>query len=207
MFLQQNDHILFYGDSITDWGRTGNNPNDGMGVGFPYLCSAHLQERFPRMGLKFTNQGISGNRICDLESRLANDVLPAKPTVVSLLIGVNDTWHQFSHGKPSPLPEFAVSYRRVLDSLKAAHARLVIMEPFLLHTTPNLAIMRDDLNQRITIVRDLARQLAALYIPLDGMFQAAATTTPMQYWASDGIHPTPAGRALIANAWIDAVTK
>jgi lysophospholipase L1-like esterase len=207
MFLQQNDHVLFYGDSITDWGRTGNNPNEGMGVGYPYLCAAHLLARFPAMGLKFTNQGISGNRICDLQSRLASDVLPAKPTVVSILIGVNDTWHQAKHGKPSPLPQFAASYARALDNLQAANARPIIMEPFMLPTEPDRVAMRDDLNQRITIARDLARQFGALYLPLDGMFHAASTTTPMQYWASDGIHPTLAGHALIANAWVAAVTQ
>jgi lysophospholipase L1-like esterase len=159
------------------------------------------------MGLKFTNQGISGNRICDLESRLPNDVLPAKPTVVSILIGVNDTWHQAKHGKPSPLPEFAASYARVLDSLKAAHVRPIIMEPFMLPTEPDRVAMRENLNQRITIARDLARRSGALYLPLDGMFHAASTTTPMEYWANDGIHPTSAGHALIANAWVAAVAE
>ena len=55
MFLKQNDLVLFYGDSITDWGRTGKNPNDGMGVGYAYLCTAALMGRFPNLGLKFTN--------------------------------------------------------------------------------------------------------------------------------------------------------
>jgi lysophospholipase L1-like esterase len=207
VLLEQNDHVLFYGDSITDCGRTGNNSNDGMGVGYPYLCAAALLARFPRLGLKFTNQGISGNRICDLESRLAKDVLSAKPTVVSILIGVNDTWHQHSHGVASPLPEFAACYARVLEGLRAIHARLLIMEPFMLPTEADRVVMREDLDRRITIVRDLARQFGTLYLPLDGMFHAASTTTPMTYWASDGVHPTAAGHALIAKAFIDAVTQ
>ena len=46
-------------------------------------------------GISFLNKGISGNRIVDLYARIKSDVINLKPDVISVLIGVNDTWHEF----------------------------------------------------------------------------------------------------------------
>jgi lysophospholipase L1-like esterase len=54
-------------------------------------------------------------------------------------------------------------------------------------------------------VRRLARAVDAPLIPLDGLFAQAATRREPAYWAEDGVHPTPAGHALIARAWLRAV--
>ena len=48
MLLQPNDHILFYGDSITDSGRREkSNNNSGLGVGYSALIAATLGEDSP----------------------------------------------------------------------------------------------------------------------------------------------------------------
>lgn len=45
-----------------------------------------------------------------------------------------------------------------------------------------------------------ARLLAA-----DGMFAELAATTGPEYWSEDGVHPTPAGHAALAAAWLRLV--
>lgn len=208
MLLQPGDHILFYGDSITDAGRTAaQNNNGGLGVGYAALCAAHLAARFPEWDLAFTNRGISGNRVYDLEARLENDVLALRPTLVSILIGINDTWRRYDSGVPSPVDKFRDCYRRVLQTIgERCGARLIICEPFLLPVPDDRRAWREDLDPRITACRDLAREFKALYLPLDGIFAAATCRQSLDYWLPDGVHPSLAGHALIADHWIRAAT-
>jgi acyl-CoA thioesterase-1 len=42
-------------------------------------------------------------------------------------------------------------------------------------------------------------------VPADGLFAAAAVRTTPEAWAFDGVHPTPAGHGLLAEAWLRAV--
>ncbi|MFJ5228189.1 hypothetical protein [Streptomyces sp. NPDC088400] len=37
------------------------------------------------------------------------------------------------------------------------------------------------------------------------MFAELAATTGPEYWAADGVHPTPAGHAALAAAWLRLV--
>ncbi len=64
---------------------------------------------------------------------------------------------------------------------------------------------REDLDPKIAIVRKLAREYGALYVPFDGLFAQAATQREPAFWASDGVHPTAAGHALMAQTWLRAV--
>ena len=42
----------------------------------------------------------------------------------------------------------------------------------------------------------------AIWVPFQEMFdQAVAAGTEPAYWAGDGVHPTHAGHALMAEAW------
>ena len=206
MLLQPNDHVLFYGDSITDCGRN-SGVNGGLGAGYAALCAAQLLARYPEWNLTITNRGISGNRVYDLESRLENDVVALNPTLVSIMIGINDTWRRYDSGTLSPIAEFQSCYRRILISLtETLGARAIICEPFLLPIPEDRRAWREDLDPRITACRDLAREFGLPFVPLDGLFAAASTRAPLEYWLPDGVHPSLAGHALIAEHWIRTVT-
>lgn len=209
MILQAQQHILFYGDSITDAGRNAaQNNNGGLGAGYAALVAAQLQARFPELNLRFTNRGISGNRIYDLENRLQDDVIAQQPTLVSILIGINDTWRRYDSNTPSPIDEFEASYRRIAQRLhESGTSRLVICEPFLLPIPDDRIAWREDLDPRIGACRRIAREFNTLYLPLDGLFAAAACRQSLAYWLPDGVHPSLAGHALIADAWIKLVTN
>lgn len=205
--IAPHDTIVFYGDSITDGGRDRADPAD-LGRGYVLLVAAHLRARVASPALRVANRGISGDRICDLEARFAREVAPLAPTVLSILIGINDTWHQFQHGKPSPHPEFRAAYRRLLEAARAAgNPRLIILEPFLLPVPEERREWRADLDARIAAIRDLAAAFGATYVPLDGLFAAAACRAPADYWLPDGVHPSPAGHAVIAEAWLAAAGR
>lgn len=208
MLLKPNDHVLFYGDSITDCGRRNERPysNYGMGQGYAALVWGRLAAAYPEMNLRCTNRGVSGDRIPDLLRRFDADVLAEKPHVVSILIGVNDTWRAFDSNDPSPIPRFQADYRKLLRQIvDTLAARLVILEPFLMDLGERCRQMRADLNPRIDSIRELAREFGATYVPLDGLFAAACCRAPAPVWTDDGVHPLPPGHSLIAEAWIKAV--
>ncbi len=207
MLLQPNDHVLFYGDSITDAGRNRDASGvAGLGQGYAMLIASQLLAQLPEWNLQFSNKGISGNRIYDLEERLESDVLALNPTLVSILIGINDTWRRYDSNVVSKIDEFKASYHRVLTELRDRDVRLLILEPFLLPIPEDRIAWREDLDPRITACRELAREFGATYVPLDGMFAAAATRQSLEYWLPDGVHPSLAGHAFIADHWLRAVT-
>src|SRR5437773_2352600 len=50
-------------------------------------------------------------------------------------------------------------------------------------------------------VPDLAARWGAAIVPLQRVFNDLARRSTPQYWAADGVHPTPAGHAAIAEQW------
>lgn len=208
MLLQPNDHIVFYGDSITDAGRDRQaEPGDskGWGFGYAHYIAAQLSSQLPEYELRFSNRGISGNRVYDLEARLEADVLALEPDLVSILIGINDVWRRFDSNTASPIADFTASYRRILERLMDAGPAVVLLEPFLLPVPEDRRAWREDLNPKIEAVRDLAREFSLPLVPLDGLFAQASAKRESAFWLPDGVHPSPAGHVLIGSAWMDAV--
>ncbi|PQV64111.1 Lysophospholipase L1 [Abditibacterium utsteinense] len=206
--ISPNDHVLFFGDSITDAGRNraaAPGESDGWGNGYVYQLAARLGSDLADYELCFSNQGIGGNRITDLEGRLQSDVLTHQPNLVSILVGINDVWRRYDSGQVSEIEPFAASYRRILEKLSTSQIEIVILEPFLLPVPADRRAWREDLNPKIDVIRDLAREFGATYVPLDGIFAAASMRREAQFWLPDGVHPSPAGHALIAESWLSAV--
>jgi lysophospholipase L1-like esterase len=203
MLINANERILFTGDSITDAGRVRENA-EHLGFGYAAITAAHLQARLASPELKIFNRGNSGNRVCDLLKRIEPDLLALQPTVVSILIGINDTWRRYDSNDPTEAAAFERDYRTVLEKI-AGHlkARVVLLEPFVLHVPEDRYTWREDLNPKIDVVRKLAVEFGAELLPLDGLFAQAATQAPATYWAHDGVHPSAAGHALIAETWLE----
>ena len=61
-----------------------------------------------------------------------------------------------------------------------------------------------EMDQRRAIVKELAKEFDALFIPTQSLLDAALKKAPSSYWLRDGVHPTSAGHQLIADAWIKA---
>ncbi|MCG3149742.1 MAG: Acetylxylan esterase [Verrucomicrobiae bacterium] len=208
--IKPNDIILFQGDSITDAGREreATGANAGLGRGYAFLTAAALLADRPADKLQFLNRGISGNRIVDLYARIKADVINLKPAVLSVLIGVNDTWHEFGSKNGVAVPKYERVYTDFLNEVKAAlpDISLVLCEPFVLpcgHVTKDWIV---EMDQRRAVVKKLSQQFNTVFVPFQAMFDAAQKQAPPEYWTGDGVHPTAAGHYRMAQAWIQAVT-
>lgn len=205
--IEDNAVVLFQGDSITDWGRNYSD-SGSLGNGYPLLVAAEFGRQYPEKQVTFLNRGIGGNRVVDLERRWQEDCLDLKPDWVSIYIGINDTWRRYDSGDPTSVEAFYERYRKlIVRTREELDARLVLVEPFVLPVPGDRKGWREDLDPKIQAVRELAREFSAAYVPLDGLFAAASSRVDPAYWAGDGVHPSPAGHALIAKAWLDAVSK
>ena len=207
--IHANDVVLFQGDSITDAGRDRNQAgsNAGLGTGYALFIAAQLRAERPSAGLRFFNRGISGNRIVDLYARIKSDAINLKPNLLSVLIGVNDTWHEFGGQNGVAVPKFERIYRDFLTEVQAAlpTIKFVLCEPFVL---PCGVVTKDwiaEMDQRRIVVKKLAGEFNAKFVPFQTMFDNAMKQAPPDYWAGDGVHPSAAGHMRMAQTWLKEV--
>jgi lysophospholipase L1-like esterase len=88
---------------------------------------------------------------------------------------------------------------------KLPKARLILLEPFLLavgRIAGSWNRYSAELAVRQKIVRGIASDFNAEYIPCQRAFENALHEAPADYWIWDGIHPTPAGHELLAREWL-----
>ncbi len=205
LLIKPNSLVLFQGDSITMAGRNADQPAD-LGRGYAFMAASWFGSLFPEHGVHFVNRGISGNRVKDLEARWEADCLQLKPNVVTIMIGINDCWRRYDRNDPTSVEAYEAGYRRLLNQVRErTQAELILMEPFVLPHPEDREEWREDLDPKIQSVRRLAREFNTYLVPLDGLFAEASSRVAPSYWAGDGVHPTPAGHALIARAWLRTV--
>jgi acyl-CoA thioesterase-1 len=191
-FLGPRQTIVFAGDSVTDCGR--RDDPAGLGDGYVQALYDDLGAFRPRI----VNTGISGNRAVDLVARWHDDVLTHEPDLVSVLIGINDTWRRYDKDDPTSTEDFEASYRELLEPVTA---ELVLVEPFLLAVKAEQRAWREDLDPKIEVVRRLAKEYDAILVPADVEFNRQALTVGATTLADDGVHPTAAGHRLLADLW------
>lgn len=209
--------ILFQGDSITDVGRARDN-DANVGRGYPHLLKAELYLREPQ---KYTviNKGISGNRIVDVYARIKADIINQAPDFMSLLIGVNDVWHEFSYKNGVDEAKFEKIYSMLIEEVKEAlpNIKILIMEPFALPATATMgelpdgsdkyAAFRQETEKRAAAAKRVAEKYSLEFLPLQKLLDDAAAKTAPEYWLGDGVHPTEAGHAMIAKEWLKAFDR
>lgn len=211
--LNNNDVVLFQGDSITDWGRDHNKsiPNDTatLGSGYVLLTAGHLLLKNPEKGLQIYNKGVSGNKVYQLAERWDTDCLAIKPNVLSVHIGVNDFWHTLTYGYTGTIDTYITDYHKLLDRTKQAlpEVKLVICEPF---AVKGVKFADDKWYPTFDLFRKAARDIAAEYdaafVPFQSVFDKALESAPGSYWTLDGVHPAIPGEALMAQAWMKAIS-
>ncbi|MBQ4604488.1 MAG: SGNH/GDSL hydrolase family protein [Clostridia bacterium] len=196
--------ILFQGDSITDAGRDRSDYHN-LGEGYPFYAAQYIKEDNPDIDFEFINLGISGDQTKDLVKRLQRDFIDIQPDIVSILIGVNDTWHRALLRKWLGNDVFEANYRKILTAIKEkTNAKILMLEPFLLYA-PDKEYFRTDLNPKIDIIRKLAKEFADFYIPLDGLFASASIGVEDLHWSEDGVHPNANGAEYIGELYASAI--
>lgn len=204
--LKPGSTVMFTGDSITDCHRM-DIDEQPLGFGYPLRVAGQWGLSHPDRPVRWLNSGIAGNRVLDLESRWQRDVLDAGADVVSVLVGVNDaSLHRHVAGlQEIPAEQFRDVYDRLLAPLANRGTALILIEPFLLPVSAEQRGWRQDLEEKIEVVRDLAKVYQAELLEADEMFTELAATTGPEYWAPDGVHPGPAGHEALAAAWLRLV--
>ena len=199
--------VMFQGDSITDVGRnTDRGSLASIGQGYALISSAYLSVKYPGE-FEFVNRGISGSRIVDLYAHLKGDGWNDNPAVLSILIGVNDVWHELDWNNGVNPRRFRNIYRMIMEDtlIESPNTKLLIMEPFVLKGTANEAKwdrFEPMVYENAAIVKEVAAEFGQVFLQLQNVFDKACEKAPASYWLGDGVHPTPAGHQLIANEWI-----
>lgn len=199
--------ILFQGDSITDVDRSYNS-DENMGHGYATLTAAQLG--YEEAGkVEFFNRGVSGNRIVDVYARIKRDIINLKPDVMSILIGVNDVWHEVDIQNGVDAEKYYKIYSMLVEEIKAAlpDIKIMILEPFVencVATAEKYDYFRTEVEKRAEKAKLIAAKYNLKFVPLQNKFDVALQKAPVEFWTRDGVHPTTAGHQIITNEWIKA---
>ena len=200
--------ILFQGDSITDAGRDWGNDAQ-LGRGYAHLVEASLGFEEPNQHT-FVNKGISGNRIVDLYARIKRDIINYQPDVMSILIGVNDVWHEIGDNPNGvDADKFFKIYSMLIEEIKEAlpNIKIMILEPFVLEagaTENHWEYFKTETAKRAEMAKKIAEKFNLPFIELQAGFDELAKKAPNNYWLGDGVHPTAKGHEFIKNEWLKA---
>ena len=203
--------ILFQGDSVTDAQRNRETPNGygpDMGSGYVALTAGRLLADYVDRDFCCINRGISGNRIVDLYARWKIDALNLNPDLISILIGVNDTWHEIKRKNGVELDRYEQIYRMLLQWTKEElpHVKLVLCEPFCLESEMVNSRWSYEIAQRSEIVQKLAKEFDATFVPLQqALSDAARRAGDNLKILRDGVHPALAGAQIISDQWLKTV--
>ena len=205
--------ILFQGDSITDCGRK-REDIVSTGMGYMHMVKGQLGCEYPG-AYEFINKGISGNRIVDVYARIKADIINLKPDFMSILIGVNDVWHELG-GKNNGVSadKFEIIYDMMISEIMEAlpNIKIMIMEPFVLEGAATAATdeeperwsyFKTEVPLRADAAKRIAKKYNLPYIALQDKFDEACKQAPASYWLKDGVHPTAMGHWIIKSQWIE----
>ena len=205
--------VLFFGDSITDCGRN-RNWDVETGNGYVTLIKADLSYEFPNQ-FEFINRGISGNRIVDLLARVKSDCINLCPDYISILIGVNDVWHEIESNNGVDSDDFEIIYDLLIRRIKTdlPNAGILLIEPFVFTGSatcntedyPNhFETFKNGVEKNVIITGKIASKYNLPLIKLQEQFNKLLNKAPSDVWLMDGVHPTAAGHRMIANEWINS---
>ena len=201
--------VLFQGDSITDAQRVRDTTAIGgyMGCGYPTLVAGKLAYENPGK-YEFFNRGISGNRIVDLYARIKCDLINLKPDVMSILIGVNDVWHEFNHENGVETDRFEKIYNILIEDVKAAlpGIKIMLLEPFVLPGGANEGRYEEfytGVREKAEAVKRVAEKNGLVFVPLQEKMEKLAAVAGPDKVLADGVHPLAAGHELIKRAWFE----
>lgn len=190
--------MLFQGDSITDSNRDRKRYYD-LGHGYVRMLDEKLKE------VIVLNRGVSGNRTCDLLDRWEEDTIKLEPDFLSILIGVNEVWHRYKHGKVLTPQEYKLNYIKLLEEVKTKlpKTKILLIEPFVYPIGEYDPKWQKDLDEERMIVRELASKYADYFIPMQDILDEYEKKYKMEEILGDGVHPTELGHKLIAESIIE----
>jgi lysophospholipase L1-like esterase len=205
--LQAGDRVVFYGDSITDQRL------------YTLYVETYVLTRFPKLDASFVHSGWGGDRVSGggggaIDARLERDVIPYQPTVMTIMLGMNDGGYRaFDEGI---FAKYTQGYQHIVESVQKAfpqiHFTLIQPSPFDDVTRPpnfeggyNAVLIRYG-----EWVKDYAQRVGAtvadLNTPVVAVLEKAKAADPKlaQRILPDRVHPGPDGHLIMAEAILKA---
>ena len=200
--------LLFQGDSITDADRC-RESDEYMGSGYASMTAGKIGMNYPGQ-YRILNRGISGNRSCDLYARVKADIINLKPDILTILIGVNDTWHELAHNNGVSVERYEDLLNMLICDVKKAlpNIKIVLLEPFVMlgsGTGNYYEAFAEDVKKRQHVCEKVAQKHGLPYVLLQKKLEDLAARCSSEYVLYDGVHPTFAGHAVISEALYEAL--
>jgi endoglucanase len=194
--FQDGDRVCFVGDSIT---------HGGAYHSYVYL---YYLTRFPDREIRIFNKGIGGDRARHVLNRFDTDISPAKPTVSTLMLGMNDVGRDlYQAGKENPakkqehLDTYFTDMAELIERFEAIGSEVIFISPTIYDETAELdrAIAvgaNDALGKCAAFVRETASKKGKGYVDFyDAMLSINAELQPKDPSATvigpDRVHPRP----------------
>jgi beta-1,2-mannosidase len=121
-YLHNGDTVVFYGDSITEQNY------------YNQYVELYAATRFPWMRVHFYGAGVGGDRVTGggggpIDQRLARDVFSEKPTVVTVMLGMNDG--EYRPMTPQIEQTYENGYQHLIESVlnHVPGVRLTLLGP------------------------------------------------------------------------------
>ncbi len=204
--------LLFIGDSITDMRRDRNADHTvySYGSGYVFPIEGYLGSEFPQK-YEILNRGISGNRIVDVYQRIKIDCWNLNPDVITILVGANDVYHEVKYGNGVELDRYERFYNMLIEDTKRVlpNARIIIMGSFVTlgAETASAFEKMSEIKDYASVAQRVALSHGCRYISLQDRFDMLTKDVPVDYYISDGIHPTAVGAHVIAREWLTEFGK
>jgi lysophospholipase L1-like esterase len=204
LVIQDQQTLLFIGDSITDSGRRDTHPP--LGYGYVRLFADMQLVREPHKRIHMMNRGIGGNTVDDLRSRWCDDVINHRPDWLVMAIGINDiSWHLSDPKYQFLSPEgFGEIYETLLSTtvqhLQGNHILLVTPYFMSKDTLPGSfrRKMLDAFPAYIQVIKQLAERYETRLLDLHEVFQSRLQIHPPDVYGLEPVHPNSTGSLLIA---------
>jgi lysophospholipase L1-like esterase len=207
--LKDGDRVIWIGDSITHQCQ------------YTQYVEDFFYTRYPKMRLHFRNAGVGGDRAADALNRFEDDIASFKPTVATVLLGMNDGAYQdFS---PQIFETYAKDMTTLFDKLDALKVRVFIMSPTMFdHLAFEQMVAKDPArgknkkpdNYNAVLAyfgkwgQEQARKRGYGFIDLFGPLNELTTEgrrkDPNFTLISDAIHPGGDGQFVMAYSMVDA---
>ena len=217
--IKPGPRVMFAGDSITDgfWGRKDGAPasqrdhydlNHVYGHGYQAFAAGSLMLENPELNIRCYNRGWSGNRLENIRARWQEEVMSVRPSLISLLVGVNDV---SAGSRIIDTAQWEASYRELLDSTlkELPGVSFVLCTPFVRNASGYYLDGDDSVVEQLA---DIVRRIASDYgfacadfaKVIDSLYESEEAPD-RHYWLWDGIHPTYATHIRLAREWMDTV--
>lgn len=197
--IKPNTKILFQGDSVTDWYR---DKNDELSLGKSYVKD--VAKYLKQYNIVSINKGVSGNKVNDLINRFDNDFKKVNPDYIFLLIGVNDTWHDYPNQKSTKV--FKEEYEYLINQIRNhINVPIILLEPFIIGYNEEITCMKDDLYDKIEEIKKLANKYNCYYISFEEEFNKVITKENYLEYTLEGIHLLEKGYEVMTKKIIENI--